>query len=218
MTITDGLVAWYEYPTPVVDLPVPPTEIPVIPEGFCQCGCGQRTKIARYSRANRGWVKGQPLKWIAQHTNLSPVECLLDPSTGCWIWQRGKSTRGYGVKPTQDGKEYAHRHYYELAYGPIPEGLDVCHTCDNPSCVNPAHMFLGTAKDNALDMVAKGRARNEPHRGEDNGNSRFTEEDIREMRRMYADGVSQTKIAHQFHTSQGSVGDIVRRETWKHIE
>ncbi len=196
----------------------PPTKTPEIPEGFCQCGCGQRTPIAWRNRAERCWIKGQPLRWGARHKSLSPIECLLDTTTGCWIWQKGKSTHGYGVKVIDGRKDYAHRHYYEMAYGPIPEGMDVCHQCDNPSCVNPAHLFLGTAKDNALDMVSKGRARNRIFQGEDNGHSRFTESQIREMRALYASGVYQREIAEQFGTSQSAVGEIVRCETWKHIK
>lgn len=88
---------------------------------------------------------------------------VVDPETSCWIWQGTKIKAGYGVIERRvDGKrvtKLAHRISYEHHVGPIPDGMKACHTCDTPSCINPAHLWLGTQADNMMDMQAKGRQR-----------------------------------------------------------
>lgn len=111
------------------------------------------------------------------------------PDSGCWVWTGARHPQGYGLIKRKDGVQLrAHRLAYELAHGPIPEGLQVCRCCDNPSCVRPGHLFLGTAPDNAADMVAKGRSARLT--GERNGAARLNRqcvENIRADDRPYRD-------------------------------
>ena len=84
---------------------------------------------------------------------------IPEPNSGCWLWLGSTDGRGYGKMRVGDKLKRAHRIGYELFVGPIPQGMDACHTCDVTSCVNPDHLFLGTAADNMRDCVAKGRGR-----------------------------------------------------------
>lgn len=134
----------------------------------------------------------------------------------CWEWTAATTGAGYG-KISVDGRHVrAHRLAWKLARGPIPEGTCVCHHCDNPSCVNPAHLFLGTHADNVADKVAKGRQRD--HHGEANPQARLKADDVHEIRRLSAaGGVTQGAIATRYEVSRRHVCAIVRGERWTHI-
>ena len=147
----------------------------------------------------------------------------------CWPWLAGKGKDGYGSFTAASRKTIgAHCFAYILAHGPIPKRLQVLHSCDNPPCCNPAHLWLGTALDNNRDSATKRRrAYGERHgshvhpervaRGERNGNARLKTADILHIREMCQQGMTETKIAHLFNISQGVVSRIILRKSWKHI-
>ena len=135
--------------------------------------------------------------------------------SGCWDWIASRNREGYG-KFKVTGKDIrAHRFSYELHRGGIPKGDHVLHTCDNPSCVNPAHLFLGRDKENIADKVAKGRQA----RGEKQHLAVLTAEDVREIRNLYATGdYSQRQIGEIYGAAQNTISHIVLRQTWMHVE
>lgn len=202
----------------MIEFKEPPIEAPVIPNGLCQCGCGKTTKVATQTRANRGWVKGQPKRFLPSHGTLCPVPYLLDPETNCWVWQRAKTGEGYGSFRVNGVLLLAHRVSYEQSYGVHPGKLDVLHKCDNPSCVNPAHLTLGTARENAVDMVIKGRwSGGIRPSGSNNGNSKLVDKQVLQIRKLGASGMQQRTIARKFGLAQSTVGRILRRKMWKHL-
>jgi hypothetical protein len=139
----------------------------------------------------------------------------------CWVWQDRLDKDGYGFigrGGKYGGQVRAHRFSYQMHYGVDPGELFVCHKCDNPSCVNPHHLFLGDYSANNKDSYSKGRNPNPIRRGEDSQQSRLTEDDVRTLRHRYAtEQVTQQKLAEEYGISQVAVGCIIRRKTWSHI-
>jgi len=137
-------------------------------------------------------------------------------SSGCWLWTAAKLPKGYGQMklPKTRRQEYAHRLSYIIHYGEIPDGKHVCHRCDNPSCVNPDHLFLGSAQDNLDDMKSKGRHLY----GEKNTQSVLTDDAVRKIKQLISDGLSQGKIAAMFNVHQVTISKIHRGLRWQHIK
>ena len=141
----------------------------------------------------------------------------VDRSGDCWLWCAGKDSGGYGVFSVGHVGRKAHRISWFLANGRIPEWADVCHTCDVTNCVNPAHLFLGTARDNILDMERKGRARHP--RGEEGGRAKLTEQDVRRIRdAAFAKHGDKVNLAREVGISRAVVWAIRQRKTWRHVE
>jgi HNH endonuclease len=131
----------------------------------------------------------------------------------CWRWTACTS-KGYGQIRVGDLQVKAHRLSFELHSGPIPSGLSVLHRCDVPTCVNPAHLFLGTNADNMSDMRAKGRSACGPT----NGNAKLTDASVIEIRAQYAAGiVMQRELGRAFGVDQSLISLIVRRVRWTHL-
>lgn len=137
--------------------------------------------------------------------------------SGCWVWQKGKTSRGYG-EIWIDGKvKLTHRVAWELCVAPLSEGQKVLHDCDNPPCINPAHLQAGTQADNMADMVAKGRQGKGPvFLGENNPSAKLTKFQVERIRLLFSTGeVSKTDIGRVFGISDTQVGNIVKRKHWK---
>lgn len=145
----------------------------------------------------------------------------VDKSGECWVWMAGKAPYGYGDCCIGNGRHMlAHRFAYEDAYGPIPDGMYVCHHCDNPPCCNPDHLFLGTAADNSRDMFAKGRNKpcRDQSRGERTASARLNADIVRSIRADYANGIIGTDLAIRYNVHFSTIYRIIQRETWKHID
>lgn len=139
---------------------------------------------------------------------------------GCWIWQGCTYSPGYGsfywiLPGMSKNMRPAHRISWELANGPVPAGMEVCHRCDVRLCVNPEHLFLGTHAENMRDCKAKGRN----VRGERQRMAKLTEEKVRELRRMRREeGKTSFELAAIFGIAHTTVIQIWNRKTWKHVE
>lgn len=140
-----------------------------------------------------------------------------DPVTGCWQWQMSTNHNGYGRFKVGAGVERAHRVSYHIHKGPIPEGMIVCHACDNPGCVNPDHLWLGSNADNSADMLRKGRHRTAPQAGEMNNRATLTEAQAREVISLIAAGLSNKAIATRYGVTHSSVSNIRRGKTWTRL-
>lgn len=142
----------------------------------------------------------------------------VDKTGDCWIWTAMIGWKGYGRFRADGKSKAAHRVAFELTYGPIPDDLFVCHRCDNPPCVNPTHLFLGTPQDNMRDAAAKGRLGKSSPRGEAIGGHILTEQAVREIRAARAAGVSSIDLERRYGVNQRTIWDAVNRKTWRHVE
>lgn len=133
----------------------------------------------------------------------------------CWEWQGSITSAGYGgIRIKFDGKtwNYAHRFSFYLSFGVDPAKLCVCHKCDNPKCVNPSHLFLGTIAENSADMTSKNR-----HLGERSGFTKLNEEMVYEIKKMLRAGESQARIAAKFGVHKTSITKINTKKIWVRV-
>jgi hypothetical protein len=150
-------------------------------------------------------------KEITKERIESKVERI--PEAGCWIWIGATTVRGYGQIESHNRKYYAHRASYQAFIGEIPKGMHVCHACDNVYCVNPAHLFLGTQKQNLQDMAKKGRSTI----GERNAMAKLTEEDVKDIKYLISTGLSDADISVEFCVSRQTINNIRNGKVWKNV-
>ncbi len=148
----------------------------------------------------------------------------------CWEWQGGRFSTGYGAVNSKGNNVGTHRLAWTFTNGPIPDGLVVMHSCDNPPCCNPAHLKIGTNQANTRDSTLKGRrpsgdrnpSRLHPERlarGERHGNARLTPANILEIRRRYQPRIISTRaLGAEYGVSATTISQIIRRLAWGHVE
>lgn len=134
----------------------------------------------------------------------------------CWLWLGAKKPKGYGNVRRNKAYTTAHRVAWEITFGPIPIGMQIQHSCDNPSCCNPHHLMLGTVVSNFVDMVRKGRG-NSSHKnrqfGEDHPHHKLTAAEVAAIRAEYIPGrVKQSDLGSKYGVSQRTISIIVRKE------
>lgn len=132
----------------------------------------------------------------------------------CLEWPRGIGLDGYGKVRTNGATSRAHRVAFGLTFGPISDGLFVCHHCDNRRCFRPSHLFSGTALENQRDRIRKGRGQE----GEQHSQAKLTEEQVRQIRSDYANGARVPSIALKFGISKSWARVVAKSYSWQHIE
>lgn len=205
---------------------------------LCECGCGLPAPISSQNNAKLGYIKGQPRRFRRGHyIKLNNIKVKrqhrpinerflerVNKTDGCWFWTGAKTGNGYGAIRYNGRQIGAHCMSWILANGTeIPKGMQVLHSCDNPLCVRPDHLSLGTLQENSKDMSRKGRASKKgptlPSKGENNGSAILSENDVRSIRSLYATGqYTMKQMAERYDVSDPTVRLIVRRITWKHVE
>lgn len=191
-----------------------------IPHWLCRCDCGAEVARSAYT-INRAVSCG----CVRRREPLADrFSRFVDRSGGpdaCWLWTGAKSRHGYGkVGPGGDRQPVAaHRVAYELANGAIPPGMFVCHRCDNPSCVNPAHLFVGTVADNNRDCLAKGRRNYANHpRGSRTHTAKLSEGMVGQIRSLWAERrVTQRQLALRYGVNRSTIKRLLSGKTWAHV-
>lgn len=193
------------------------------------CGCTFLFLTSRLKHAP-GRFCSQQCRYAAYGTLEDRFWKRVEKTDTCWGWSGPFNRKGYGWLTVNRRPFLAHRFSYQLHIGPIPDDMFVCHHCDNPACVRPEHLFLGTNLDNMRDMYAKGRGptgqRSGRHthpertaRGERQGSAKLTEAKVREIRQRFAaGGISQTALAAEYGVDRSTVGWIIRGKHWRHVK
>lgn len=141
---------------------------------------------------------------------------IVKQPNGCWEWTGFRLKFGHGYLTYKRKQVLAHRLAYTLTFGGIPDGLHVCHKCDNPPCCNPSHLFIGTQLDNIADRDAKGRCAHQ--KGEKNGRSKLTDALVIDIRKKLSDGTeTKAAIGREYGVSEVLIGLIARRKVWLHV-
>lgn len=174
-----------------------------------------------FQKASRSQVKANT---TTRYTVMSVAEriyaCSISTDSGCWEWARAVGKNGYGLVTIGKGnQDYAHRASYAAFNGPIPKGMDVCHSCDNRKCVKPGHLFVGTRKQNMEDCARNNRVnRTVKARGEKQHLAKLTDESVREIKAKLSDGKSCYSLGKLYGVARITISRIKNGKTWRHIQ
>jgi len=172
--------------------------------------CGRATRNAKYC--------GHPCFHEADaQRSLEAFWDRVAKGPGCWEWQGFRHDRGYGVITIRRHKQYAHRVAWELTNGPIPKAMVVMHQCDNPPCVRPDHLRLGTPADNSFDMKAKGRAWGNPMHGSQIPSAKLDEAKVAEIRKRRANRERIVDLAREYGVTVSAIDAVVHRRRWTKV-
>lgn len=180
---------------------------------LCACGCGEMTKT-KYVRGHSQHMRGGNL--------LDRFWGRVEKSSGCWQWCGALNTYGYGRVAWRGKSILAHRLSWMISNDSlIPAGMVVMHSCDNPACVNPDHLSLGTNQDNSDDKFRKNRMRfigpKNSAKGERNAGAILKEIQVREIRKRLQSGIERRELATEFGVSIYCINEIAIGKTWKHV-
>jgi hypothetical protein len=183
----------------------------------CKCKCGNFLEVSSSNLPNTktcGCSKRKQNEIYLEKRKMQFLKKIKVIKT-CWEWQGFINKLGYGTTSLRSKFILAHRLAWILFKEEIPKEIHVCHTCDNPLCVNPDHLFLGTHQDNMNDMFMKNR---KSHKGENHPRSKLCEKDINEIFKLRKNGWTQTKIAELFGVYQTVISRILNKKLWSHIK
>lgn len=195
-----------------------------IPRGYCQCGCGQKTKPYDRTDTKRGYVKGELARFVYRHhasTAYSIPEqlnafwskvAITANDDLCWEWTGAKNSDGYGNFWRNGVSIKSHQVAWMYPDYVILDGMEICHSCDNPACCNPKHLFLGSHLENLKDMEAKNRRA----KGEKITVHKMTRETVIEARSKYENGnFTIAALAREYGVAHRTMTCVLRGLTWK---
>lgn len=195
----------------------------------CECACGNDNFLAIASplingkTRSCGCIRSLPKLEYYEKTK-SRITSSIVYENGCWVWQKNvRANFPHGVMGwnfnKKKGNWQAHRVAYTIWKGDIPEGMFVLHSCDNPRCVNPDHLHLGTQKDNMIEMRERGRARDEVRgrKGVRHHKAKLTDDQVREIRRLKKLGVSGLELARTYNVTNPLIYGICNNKIWTHV-
>lgn len=187
---------------------------------LCLCECGTKKvfnsgALTSGTTISCGCYRSIHAKDYKEVLKERLLKNILINENGCWVWQKSKHRQGYGNVAFKRKCRLAHRVSWEIFKGNLDKDILVCHKCDNPPCINPDHLFLGTDRDNSLDAFAKGRIQR--YKGSDHYYSKLNDENVIAIRNMRKKGKTQEYLSKVFSVNISTIKDVLSRRSWMHL-